>query len=199
MSQTHLLRRNAVFYYHRRVPLPLVDKLGKKVILFSLGTKDPKEARKLRAAHDLRWDAKFDAVPALGAPTPTCGPQPSEPGLLQLVQDYVERADRKARTLALADPPDSMAQKVEIKIDAEIERDILKDIDDPRGAEWVYSTATKILGVDGANGSPSVSNILGELVRRALLELQNRQLARLDDDFSHPFFDQAFNPRSEGI
>ena len=141
MSQTHLLRRNAVFYYHRRVPLPLVDKLGKKVILFSLGTKDPKEAKKLRAVHDLRWDAKFDAVsPAPGTPTPTCGPQPSEPGLLQLVQDYVERADSKARTLALADPPDSMDQKMEIKIDAEIERDILKDIDDPRGAEWVYAS-----------------------------------------------------------
>jgi len=198
VSQNHLLRRNAVFYYHRRVPLPLVEELGKKVILFSLGTKDPKEAKRLRAAHDLRWDARFHAV----GPGPGKSPQggaapPSEPGLLQLVQNYVERADSKARTLALADPPDSMAQKAEIRTDAEIERDILKNIDDPRGAEWVQATGAKILSSSGAALLSSNSDIFAEIVRRGLLELQNRQLARLEDDFSHRFFDQAFNPQRE--
>ncbi len=197
MSQTHLLRRNAVFYYHRRVPLPLVVQLGKKVILFSLGTKDPKEAKKLRAVHDLQWDARFDAVGhGPSAPTPIGGAPPSALGLLQLVQDFVTRTDSRSSASALADPPDSMAQKAEMKMDVEIGRSILQNIDDPRGAEWVQSTVAKVVG-PGASASSSNSDIFAEIVRRGLLELQNRQLARLDDDFSHTFFDPAFNPQGE--
>jgi hypothetical protein len=198
MSQTHLLRRNAVFYYHRRVPLPLVEKLGKKVILFSLGTTNPKEAKKLRAAHDLQWDARFDAVnQGPGAPKLINGDPPSELGLLQLVKDYVEQADSKARMATLADPPDNMSQKAEIKADIEIGRSILQNIDDPRRAQWLQSTAAKVLGPSGTTTPISNSDIFAEIVRRGLLELQNRQLARLEDDFSRPFFDQAFNPQNE--
>jgi hypothetical protein len=197
VSQTHLLRRNAVFYYHRRVPLPLVKELGKKVILFSLGTRDLKEAKRLRAAHDVQWDARFEAVSPGPAPISVGHPQPSEPGLLQLVQDFVERADSKARTLALADPPNSMAQKAEIRINAGMARDILQNIDDPRGAAWVQGTETKILSSSGVALPSSNSDIFAEIVRRGLLELQNRQLARLEDDFSHSYFDKTFNPQSE--
>ena len=197
MSQTHLLRRKAVFYYHRRVPLPLVEKIGKKVVLFSLGTKDPKEAKQLRALHDLQWDARFETA----SPGPKAHPlqltaQPSGAGLIQLVRDYVERADIRAKALLLADPPDSMAQKTEMMIDLEIERDILKNPDDPNGAQWVHAVEAKIRGA-GAAASGSNSDIFAEIVRRGLLELQNRKLARLDDDFSRPFFDQTFNGQAK--
>jgi hypothetical protein len=200
VSQTHLLQRNAVFYYHRRVPLPLVEKLGKKVILFSLGTRDLKKAKKLRAAHDLQWDARFDAAgpgTGPGTQTPNCVPPSSEPGLLRVVQDYVERTDNRARSLFIADPPGNMAQKAEMRTDVEIGLTILKNVDDPRGTEWAQAIGTKIRSANGMAFPSSNSDIFGEIVRRGLLELQNRKLARLEDDFSHAFFDQVFNPPSE--
>ena len=82
MSQTHLLNRKGVYYYHRRVPLPLVKKLGKKVILFSLGTTDLKQAKKRRALAELKWDAQFDALEQapLHQPTANGGQKPSHGG-----------------------------------------------------------------------------------------------------------------------
>jgi hypothetical protein len=63
MSATHhLTRRDGVWYYRRRVPTPLVPKLGKKVIQFSLETSSLKEAKKRRAAEDLKWTTRFEAA-----------------------------------------------------------------------------------------------------------------------------------------
>ena len=53
MSQTyHLLRRNGVWSYRRRVPTHLVETFGKEFIQFSLATRNLKEAQKRRAAED---------------------------------------------------------------------------------------------------------------------------------------------------
>jgi hypothetical protein len=55
MSQTnHLLRRSGTWYYRRRVPLNVIPVIRKPIIQFSLKTTDPKGAKKLRAAEDLR-------------------------------------------------------------------------------------------------------------------------------------------------
>src|SRR5437764_5317917 len=58
----HLIRRNGVWYYRRRVSMPLVAMFGKKVIQFSLNTSSLKEAKKRRAAEDLKWTTQFDAA-----------------------------------------------------------------------------------------------------------------------------------------
>jgi hypothetical protein len=139
MSEPHLLRRNGIFYYRRRVPLSLVEKFGKKVILFSLGTADPKEAKKRRALEAVKWDAQFDVgerVPTYPAAAHS-GQKPAQGGLIELVRDYIERTDERSRTLLLAAPPDSMAQKADMKADLEFGRAILKNPDDPRGAQMV--------------------------------------------------------------
>jgi integrase len=193
----HLLRRNAVYYYHRRVPLPLVQKLDRKVILFSLGTKDLKEAKRRRAIEDLKWDAQFEAAGmASNGPSAHSTVQPSNAGLIQLVQDYVERSDARSRTLLLVDPPDSSAQRAEMKTNIEIGLGILKNIDDPRGAQVVHAVSTNILAAQAPGASNTSTDIFAEIVRRGLLELQNRKLARIDDDFSRPFFDQVFSAQN---
>ena len=62
MSQTyHLIKRNGVWSYRRRVPTHLVRLLGKKTIQFSLHTASLKEAKKRRAAEDLKWSTRFEA------------------------------------------------------------------------------------------------------------------------------------------
>jgi hypothetical protein len=61
VSEQHLLRRSGVYYYRRRVPLSLVEKIGKKVIQHSLETSSFKDAKKRRTMCDLQWDARFEA------------------------------------------------------------------------------------------------------------------------------------------
>lgn len=54
-----LLKRGDTYHYHRRVPLHLVDIIGKKHIRRSLGTDSPKEARRLRTMEDARTELMF--------------------------------------------------------------------------------------------------------------------------------------------
>jgi hypothetical protein len=104
VSDQRLQRRNGVYYYRRRVPLHLVDKIGKKVVQESLHTTNLKEAKKRRTLRDLEWDARFAACssPANGADGPevhtTALGQPLSDGeLLRPIRDYVERRDRTSR------------------------------------------------------------------------------------------------------
>jgi len=61
VTDQRLLRRNGVYYYRRRVPLSVIDKLGRKVVQLSLHTTSLKEAKRLRTLRDLEWDARFEA------------------------------------------------------------------------------------------------------------------------------------------
>jgi len=58
----HLLRRNGIWSYRRRVPTHLVEAFGKPVIQYSLRTSSLKDAKKLRAAEDLKWDIQFETA-----------------------------------------------------------------------------------------------------------------------------------------
>jgi len=197
VSQTHLTQRNGVFYYRRRVPLSQVEKVGKKVVLISLGTKDPKEAKKRRAIEDLKWHAKFEVAEktsAHGQPGQS-SQLPSEGGLMRLIQDYVETADERSRNQFLTDPPENMEQKAEIKADIEIGLGILKNLDDPRGAEAIHAVSSKILKMTGQTIEALPHDFFMEAVRRALLELEKRRHARISDDYGHTYFDETFDPR----
>ncbi len=207
VSQTyHLTRRNGVWSYRRRVPTPLVQIIGKKVIQFSLCTSDLKEAKKRRAAEDLKWSTRFevaeqgagdaDASAQGGAAVVARSPL-SDREVIRLVQDYVEQTDARDRDHLIADPPESEEQKAEMKMDVEISRQILRNRDDPRADEFIYSTVQQILrraGIPPPDGGVHNGAAFVELVRRGLLELDQRKLARLDDDHRHTFFDQQFSP-----
>ena len=124
----HLLRRGGVYYYCRRVPVHLIQAIGKKFIQLSLDTTKLKEARKLRVAKDLEWDARFDALgngpdsvrsPDNGTKIAVNGPSWSERELAELVRDYVERLDERFRVRLLNDPPESEEQKEEMRVEAQ--------------------------------------------------------------------------------
>src|SRR5437879_10790870 len=101
VSEQRLLRRNGTYYYRRRVPLQLVQKIGKKIVQVTLHTTSLKQAKKLRTLRDLEWDARFErysisapdgenpAVPATALTQPITGTE-----LIQLVRDYVECQDK---------------------------------------------------------------------------------------------------------
>ena len=57
---SHLLKRAGVYYLRRRVPLDLVERLGKGEVKVSLRTKDPREARVRARAADADVDRMFE-------------------------------------------------------------------------------------------------------------------------------------------
>jgi DNA gyrase/topoisomerase IV subunit A len=204
-TQHHLTKRNGVFYYRRRVPLHLVEGFGKSIIQFSLQTSSLKEAKKRRAVEDLKWTTQFEAVDNSltstvasaknGTPAAVALPL-SANEVIRLVQEYVERTDRRRHEKFIGDPPESEKQKANIKADIELGQQILRSRDDPRADEIIYQAGQKILQSVGLSvDDPRVPYAkFTENIRRALLELDQRKLARLDDDHRHTFFDHQFDP-----
>lgn len=176
-SLPRLQNRKGVYYYRRRVPISLIEKIGKPVIQFSLNTSDRKEALKLRAIHDVRWDSEFDTLQKAhgaltAAPVPSAIMQPSE--IARLVCDYVRGADARRAEAFIVDPPQSEAERRAIRDDADMEISILSNLDDPRSAEFIHAAKTHLF--HGAEGGAAV----GELLRRGLIEIARRRLNRAE-------------------
>jgi hypothetical protein len=141
MGKNHLMRRQGVWYYRRRVPRDLVTIVGKEVVQFSLGTTDRKEAEKRRSAEDLKWATQFEAA----RPSPTtainCTGLPRA-DIIRLVQDYVERTDSRVRDRMLKDAPANEDERRAIIADTEYEHQILRDRDDPRRHQLIAIQAS---------------------------------------------------------
>jgi uncharacterized membrane protein YphA (DoxX/SURF4 family) len=203
-AQHHLTKRSGVFYYRRRVPQHLVESFGKTAIQFSLHTSSLKEAKKLRALEDLKWTTQFETAekslngkhPTAQNGSPVAGEPLSSREVIRLVQEYVEQTDRHSLKVLMGDPPESEQQKSDIKADIEVGYHILRDRDDPRADEIIYRVGEKILRPIGMSiDDPRVPRTaFAEFVRRAVLELDRRKLARLDDDHRYAFFDHQFDP-----
>jgi hypothetical protein len=202
----HLIRRDGIWYYRRRVPHAMQATFGKKEIQLSLGTPDLAEAKKRRAVEDLKFSARFGcavnctvaASPASdqAAPAPVGSVQPSDDEIIRLVQEYVTVADKRAQRCLALDPPGSTAQREQITDDIEIGVGILKNPDDPRGHQWVDQVGSSIIKNAGTviDGVAMLDAVFAGFVRRGLLELQKRKLSTLDNDHEHLFFDPVFDP-----
>ncbi|MGB8669900.1 MAG: hypothetical protein WCD29_09030, partial [Pseudolabrys sp.] len=114
--------------------------------------------------------------------------------LLRLVREYVERKDKEFRKSFAGDPPQSEREKAEMRMEAGLDAQILRDRDDPQADEWIYHTGKEILQRAARSiDDPALPRAaFAEWIRRGLLELDNRTLARLSDDHRHAFFDQLF-------
>jgi hypothetical protein len=199
-ANNHLLRRNGVYYYRRRVPAQLVSALGRKFVQLSLNTTSLQQAKKLRTVKDLEWDAQFEAAEKKSAPAKTGSNSAQavtksaalfEREVVELVRDYVERMDERFRGRLADDPPESEQVKAEMQIDKELDIQILRNRDDLQADMWVSKTGQEILQWSIHDPVPQA---FWEIVRRALLELDRRSLARLQDDHQTAFFDHLFNP-----
>ncbi len=197
MSQTHhLQKRGNTWHFIRRVPSHLVPVIGKTMIKKSLATPDLKVAKVRRSAVELAVDALFEAAEAaLAAP----GPPKSQPVTLAMLTEHlrahIASTDEKSVARLLADPPDDEAQKVEMKADAEYELQILKNRDDPRGDQWIDSTARNAVAASGTSVTdPEMFEGFAEVVRRGLIELQRRKIDRYEDLHGRVFHDPLFDP-----
>jgi integrase len=196
LSQTtRLTRRNGIYHYRRRVPAEVVSAIGRHEIHKSLGTASLAEAKKLRALEDLKWDARFHDASGTN-PQPAIAQKAGEPlvgpDALRLVQQFVARIDQEAEQEALSNPPASEEERSEMRETIGIGLTILQDRDDPRADEWIDST---MLNISGSNGQSAAVDIgFSEIVRRGLLELQRRKMARLEDKYASMASDEIFAP-----
>lgn len=194
----HLLRRNGVWYYRRRVPDEHVALFGAKFVQRSLGTKDKAVAKRKRTICDLEFDARV----TLGRSPSVAGssaPQP-DPGISKaLLFEYVRRfvADRDRKSLiesAEAEP--TPQQMEEWRQTADEDLSILSNLENPNALTTVQTNARAIAkksGIDTAAASfPGAE--FESMVRKALVELAGRRLARLSGDTGRVFIDALFDP-----
>lgn len=199
VSDHHLTCRQGTWYYRRRVPKHLVAVLNRSVIQFTLATKHKAEAKKLREVHDLTWSARFAAAEAENAEAPEQGaPLSISPeATAELVRAYVERTDSRFERSLTEDGPADRDQLAEARNDADLGLSVLQSPGDPRAGEWVTGVGDRLLKEAGHQPDSLVGEPyarFAETVRRGLLELSRRKLARYDDQFDRPFFDATFDP-----
>jgi hypothetical protein len=204
LSQSaRLNRRNGVYHYRRRVPDALIENIGKREVHRSLGTTSLAEAKRRRAVEDIRWDARFQAAEFnTGAPPVPALNGTAHPGSplayhqsLRLVQDFVTRLDAEAQCASLNDPLANEQEQADVCQDIEIGLGILRDRGDIRADAWVDSASREILGSAGLPiDAASLTSSFAEFVRRGLVELDRRRLARAEENYSRQFFDGAFDP-----
>jgi integrase len=209
VSKNHLHNRGGVWYYRRRVPADRVDAIGRKTIFLSLQTRDLKEARSLRDLQDVEWNARFEAcdavAPQLMVESSAAAAAANQPAVLsgmdraqivRMVQDYVARMDARMERRHEDHGPSDEQDRWDRVGDAMEELRILKNLDDPRCDE-LLSYGERQISVDKpseSSGDIFTTPAAFELLRRALIELGSRQLARLNDDRGQPFFDTLFSP-----
>ena len=152
VSEQHLQRRHGVYYYRRRVPLPLVKIVGKKVIQHSLETRSFNEAKKRRTLYDAQWDVRFEAYAVEGPddgaiPVQTSArPRPmSDTELVTLVRDYVERHDRQAAKQHASCHSISPQEAAEMKLEAELQAQTLRARNDLQTQQWLYLAGNEVL------------------------------------------------------
>ncbi|WP_176251339.1 site-specific integrase [Sulfitobacter sp. HGT1] len=200
----YLVKRGEVWHYHRRVPIPLVHIIGKQFFKRSLSTKDFKAAQTLRNAYNVKVDAELLA--AKNALTDaSVDDRPSDPASLATLTEYLRQhiagLDKREAEAQIADPPEDEHQRNEIKKDIEIALQTLRSRDNPNGAAWIDSTIEKLAKTQGANfEGMQVFTEFAEVIRRGLMELQHRNLDRINDRYDRSFHDPLFNPdRAPGV
>jgi len=189
-----LLKRGDTYHYHRRVPLHLVDIVGKKFVRRALGTDSPKEARRRRTLEDARTEAMFrEAEKGIKPGASRAGV--SLDTLTGYVRETVEEMDRKASEQLALSPPADKRQLADMVQDAEVQLGILTSPGDPRQDEFVASVTDRIAYAHGADlTDAALVAQFAEVVRRGLVEVTRRHIGRLTNDNGSAFHDAAFDP-----
>jgi len=192
-----LLKRGDTYHYHRRVPLHLVDTVGKKFIRLALNTDSPKEARRRRTLEDARADAMFrDAEKGIKPGAGRVGV--SLDTLTGYVRDTVEEMDRKASERLALSPPADKRQLADMVEDAQVQLGILTDPGDPRQDEFVASVTDRIAHAHETDlTDDALVAQFAEVVRRGLVEVTRRHIGRLTNANGSAFHDAAFDPAAQ--
>lgn len=182
-----LLRRGNVWYYRRRIPLDLIQRFGGKLELKeSLGTSDLAQAKARRNSVAAKFDAAFQA--ARGQPNLTAASHPKE-HVLKSVRDYVAgETEKRARQFTLADWANDPEGTADARNETTANILFYRDPSHDATVQAISTAAREIFGEDAS--ALQLEN--WELLQRAILELERRDLARMEGDYRLPTFDHLF-------
>jgi hypothetical protein len=127
---TGLIRRGARYAIRRIVPVDLREHLGVREIVRTLGTSDPKEAKRLHALAWVQFDREFDqareqlAGTAIPEPTLRTGPQTISDAEFNWTIEQQAFQDQQAAE-------DAEAEEAELEL-APMEQQIRQRLDDPK-------------------------------------------------------------------
>lgn len=200
MPKKHnLTNRDGVWYYRRRVPKGLEKAIGKKVIQFSLKTKDFEEAAKLRNYHDFQFDDQFEQAKTQPLEPIQTDSALSRDEALRIVRDYVQKTDLKFQKREAKRGVISEDIKRDIELELGISESTFADLSSEEAQLHVGAAGHKLLAANDIklDLNDPVRNEFFEFVRHALLEIYRRAQARHNQDFSHSHFDHLFAPQSE--
>ena len=191
-----LFRRGNVWWYQRRIPRDLIHKFqGRIVLKESLGTQDNAQAKIRRNRAAAKFDAQFTAAKAASETQLPIAKDRSNAEILKLVRDYVRREDAKrAENYSSADwsaHPDALPSS--LKRAAEL-IELYKDPSADVTWKAIVRAGEAILGT---------ADILEleenwHYLHRAVLELQKRDLARMNGDYQHATYDHIFDGQPLG-
>jgi integrase len=201
----HLIKREAVWYYHRRVPKLVQTIIGRQLLHFSLGTPHKKIAIRKRELLDVEWRKKFDEAEAAQRPSARQGVETpaahkrvlTEAEAHQRVQAFVEKEDERRRkgelTAAPLDEDERREWEKELELDVAIAQGrTTYNFDEFISREWERIFPRTELAVDEQT-FPAAA--VFDLVKRAATEIAERALARERDDHRHSHFDRLFDPK----
>ena len=202
----HMIRRNGVWYFKRRVPRDLVGVLKTKTIQFSLGTPFTKAATKKRERADVEWTARFDEARAKlksgcknsSEPVPNALRPLTRPLAMRLVQEDVERRDRLREETWRSEPRLDGPEYAEAR--KTLEENLCVALGRARDYDREQISASEVERLLKQSGAVLDEKLLGraefeELVRREAVELSKRALAHLEGDRGQSHFDDLFDPK----
>lgn len=183
MSKTHhLLKRNGVWYYRRRVPAHLVSDYGKPFIQFSLETSSPKEAQRRRNIWDVEYDARFGARDTISPQEPHA--RLTRADVEARIKEYVRVELGKFDARYLENPATSAAEFQDIVREKEISLQILGHNEHPDQDRQVHQLFKRIIGDNGLDGIGEVA--VAKLVTDGLQALLLDEIAILHGE-RNPF------------
>ena len=138
----HMINRDGVWYFRRRVPKDLVPVFGKTFIQFSLQTNGRKEAEKLRNLADVKWDARFKQAEEQVASGETPASVLSRQEALKVVRDYVVQKDIEFQNIEAKRGLISQEAQRDIEIELGITEQELADPSSEQGCIHVSASGS---------------------------------------------------------
>lgn len=190
----HLVNRSGVWTYRRRVPTHLVEKVGKREVKKSLGTKDKAEAKRLATVEDLRFDAWTASLEAGVAATEGKASTPwtvTTDDLIDHARAYVADENARRAKRLIADPPETDEERRNLIDTVAGEQE---ELTAPERSPLVNEVAATIAARAGV-GDQRPAALLG-IAARALGELARMQSDRLVGDYTATHHDVLFAPQA---
>lgn len=189
-----LFQRKGTYYYRVRVPVDLVDALGKKEVRKCLHTKSHTEAKKLRDKAALECTAQFEDARSKIKQGQIPKKKLTRSEAMDLARDYLMESELTAQTSEEKRGSLSEDEFQDLYKDLKFSEQTAMDRDHPDTLASTQGAIKKILESRDIelDITDDVHKLLLEYLRRAELEFYRRAIPRLQQDYSHTHFDKDF-------